>query len=313
MNIENPRFLRDAFGSFLTGVTVVTTQDKNGEPLGFTANSFSSVSLDPPLLLISLAKTSRNYEAFTSASGFAVNILAEDQKDVSQTFAMPVEDRFATVSWENGPHGSPVIDKVAAWFDCSTHQVIEAGDHAILIGKVEAFENGFVNGLGYARGAYFTPALEEKAASVATSSTDVVVSAIVESQGKILLVQDINGNLGLPNRSVTEGNGASAQLNALLTETSLQASVGFIYSVYEDTDQNTQHIVYHCTAVGTAGDEQTSLGEFHTLNKQTLARVKNSATIDMLKRLQAESWMGNYGIYFGNQNSGEVRQIVSGA
>ncbi|KLN60358.1 flavin reductase [Kiloniella spongiae] len=309
MSTIDPRQLRDAFGAFLTGVTVVTTHDSQSTPLGFTANSFSSVSLDPPLLLISLAKTSRNYDAFTTATGFAVNILTEDQKDVSQTFATPVDDRFATVTWQKGPHGSPVIDNVAAWFDCSTHQIVEAGDHAILIGKVEAFENGLANGLGYARGAYFTPALEDKATSVASTGTDVVVSAIIDHQGEVLFTESEEGNLELPHKSVTPTHGASEQINTILAETKLQASVGFIYSVYEDMNQNQQNIIYHCAAA----DTTTSSGAFYPLNDETFARIKDSATIDMLKRLQAESWMGNYGIYFGNQNSGEVRQIVSGA
>ena len=308
MTIDNPRSLRDAFGAFLTGVTVVTTHDREGNPLGFTANSFSSVSLDPPLLLISLAKTSRNYEAFTTSPGFAVNILTEDQKDISQTFATPVEDRFAKVTWEKGSFGSPVFSNVAAWFDCSIHQVIEAGDHAILIGRVEDYKNGIANGLGYARGAYFTPALEEKAATAITTYPNVVVSAIVERQGEVLFINDGKGNLRLPNKTVTQESGASTQLTTLLNETNLSASVGFIYSVYENSDQNEQHIVYHCTA----GEGETAFGEFHALEEETIKKIKDAATVDMLKRLKEESWMGNYGIYFGNQNSGEVRQITPG-
>lgn len=94
------RALRDAFGAFLTGVTVVATFNDEGGPIGFTANSFTSVSLDPPLLLVCLAKTSRNYQTLMTAKGFSVNILSEDQKDVSNTFARPVEDRFAAVDWQ---------------------------------------------------------------------------------------------------------------------------------------------------------------------------------------------------------------------
>ena len=139
--MSDARALRDAFGAFLTGVTVVTTVDDAGAPIGFTANSFTSVSLDPPLLLVCLAKTSRNYATLTAAKGFGVNILSEDQKDVSNTFARPVEDRFAAVDWRIGPHGSPVFADVAAWFDCATHDVVDAGDHVILIGRVEGFDN----------------------------------------------------------------------------------------------------------------------------------------------------------------------------
>ncbi|RSR12238.1 flavin reductase, partial [Acinetobacter baumannii] len=97
--INKMRELRDAFGSFMTGVTVVTTCKEDGTPLGFTANSFASVSLDPALLLVSIAKTSSNYHNFANTTHFAINILAEEQKDVSNTFARPSEDRFANLSW----------------------------------------------------------------------------------------------------------------------------------------------------------------------------------------------------------------------
>jgi hypothetical protein len=91
----DPRALRDAFGCFMTGVTVVTTADAEGKPLGFTANSFSSVSLDPPLLLVSIANLGQSAGLCRAGAGFAVNILAEGQKDISATFARPVDDRFA--------------------------------------------------------------------------------------------------------------------------------------------------------------------------------------------------------------------------
>lgn len=155
----DPRALRDAFGAFTTGVTVVTSHDREGRPIGFTANSFASVSLSPPLLLVCVAKGARIHDPMTSAPQFAVNILAEDQKEISNTFARPVADRFASVRWRNGPCGSPLIDGAAAWFDCSRERVVETGDHSILIGRVEAFENARRNGLGYARGSYFTAAL----------------------------------------------------------------------------------------------------------------------------------------------------------
>ena len=132
----DPRALREAFGAFLTGVTVVTTHDAEGQPVGFTANSFASVSLDPPLLLVCLARTSRNFDTLTRAGRFAVNILSEGQKDISNTFARPVEDRFAGLEWQPGPHGSPVFAGVAAWFDCSTDKIVDGGDHRMLLGTV---------------------------------------------------------------------------------------------------------------------------------------------------------------------------------
>lgn len=165
--VFDPRALRDAFGAFATGVTVVTASDAAGRPIGFTANSFTSVSLDPPLLLVCLAKSSRNYATMTGAGRFAINVLSETQKDVSNTFGRPVEDRFAAVDWRLGPGGCPIFSGVAAWFECSMQDIIEAGDHVIMIGRITAFENSGRNGLGYARGGYFTPRLAGKAVSAA--------------------------------------------------------------------------------------------------------------------------------------------------
>ena len=303
MVTDQRRALRDAFGAFLTGVTVVTTHDSDGAPLGFTANSFTSVSLEPPLLLVCLANSSVNYDAIIHAPGFAINILAESQKEVSNTFASPVEDRFATVSWSKGPYGSPVLDDVAAWFDCSMHKAVDAGDHTILIGKVEEFATGTASGLGYSRGAYFSPTLGTQAAT----NTQVVVGVVIEREGKVLLEEDQQGYLCLPRRKVEEGV-TSAALANLLAEIKLQASIDFLYALYEDQEKGEQYMVYHCSsATGEIG-----LGQFYDLNEETIDRLADKPTRVMLTRLKKENSVGNYGTYFGNKERGEVRQISAG-
>ena len=136
-NVQNMRKeLRQAFGAFATGVTVVTTLTPDGEPIGFTANSFTSVSLDPPLLLVCIAKSSTNLQSFSHCEHFAINVLSETQKDVSARFASRVEDRFADTLWQRGSAGTPLIDGAVAWFECSTDNLVDAGDHLILIGRV---------------------------------------------------------------------------------------------------------------------------------------------------------------------------------
>ena len=147
------RELRTAFGSFMTGVTIVTTAGVDGQPRGFTANSFTSVSLEPPLLLICIGKSAASMEVFRQARGFAVNILSEAQKDTSVLFASKRADKFEAARWRPGPFGNPLIEGSAAWFDCARYQVIDAGDHIILMGHIEAFSYSDANPLGYARGA----------------------------------------------------------------------------------------------------------------------------------------------------------------
>lgn len=305
MSDFDPRALRNAFGAFMTGVTVVTTTDAEGNPVGFTANSFTSVSLDPPLVLVCLANSSRNYATFTGAKGFAVNILSEGQTDVSNTFARPVEDRFAAVDWRAGPHGSPVFAGTSAWFDCSMFNTVDAGDHLILIGKVEAFENGTAPGLGYARGAYVTPAAEVEALS---NQAGLMVSALIVHEGKVLLVDAGDGNLTLPETRVRK-DGASAALTRLIDDLGLTADPGFIYSVYEDEAREHQHISFLCqTAEGTP-----SRGVFTELTPSTLMDIADPAMCTMLERFAAESRMGNFGVYYGNQVSGEVRPLSQGS
>ena len=300
------RALRDAFGAFLTGVTVVTAVNEAGEPLGFTANSFTSVSLDPPLLLVCLAKTSRNYDALTGARGFAVNILSEDQKAVSNTFARPVEDRFAAVDWRPGPFGSPVFDDVAAWFDCALHQLVDAGDHVILIGRVEAFENGGRTGLGYARGAYFTPALAEKTL-LANAENNLLLGAVAERDGAILLVRDAAGGWTLPFVEKAEGDGIEALETGLSERTGLEARAGLLYSVYEDTKTGRQHVVYRATL----GEGLPVDGTFFPTGALPTDAVTDSAVRELLKRFAAESTIGNFGVYFGNQEKGRVHVVAA--
>jgi flavin reductase (DIM6/NTAB) family NADH-FMN oxidoreductase RutF len=123
---------------FATGITIATTCDAEGRPHGLTANSFSSVSLEPPLVLVCIATRSAVHEAFYSSKHYGINILAEDQQALSNTFAAAGEDRFLGVSWTPGPLGSPWLDRALAHFDCRTVERHPAGDHTILLGEVFA-------------------------------------------------------------------------------------------------------------------------------------------------------------------------------
>ncbi|MBX9457859.1 MAG: flavin reductase family protein [Rhizobium sp.] len=300
------RALRDAFGAFLTGVTVVTTHNEEGAPIGFTANSFTSVSLDPPLLLVCLAKTSRNYATLTGAKGFAVNILAEDQKDLSNTFARPVEDRFAAVAWKNGPFGSPVFANVAAWFDCAMHELVDAGDHVILIGRVEGFDNSGRTGLGYARGGYFTPALAEKTL-LANADASLLLGVVAERDGEILMVEDGNGGWTLPFVEKAESEGLEALEDHVDMNLGLILWPGLLYSVYEDTKTGRQHVVYRATL----GKGAPKSGRFFPIQAPPLAEISDSAVRDLVKRYAAESTLGNFGVYVGNQEKGRVHAVAA--
>jgi flavin reductase (DIM6/NTAB) family NADH-FMN oxidoreductase RutF len=147
--------LRRTFGSFATGVAVATTLDSEGVPKGFTANSFTSVSLDPPLVLVCVDNAASCHGAFAAATHFAINILCEAQQHVSRAFASKSADKFAGMLWVSGTTGSPIFPDSTAWLDCETYNRVEAGDHLIVIGKVLNFGHSPSKGpLGYHRGSY---------------------------------------------------------------------------------------------------------------------------------------------------------------
>ena len=133
---SDPRTLRDALGSFATGVTVVTCFDEQGEPFGLTANSFTSVSLDPPLLLVCVHKHANCATALTGAEHFAVNVLQTGQQPASIRFSTRHDDRFGPNDWSPGELGAPVLTESMAVFECRSHAVHEGGDHHILVGEV---------------------------------------------------------------------------------------------------------------------------------------------------------------------------------
>lgn len=138
---QTPNFsqteFRRALGMFATGVTIVTARTPEGELIGLTANSFNSVSLDPPLVLWSLGKQSTNMASFSTGSHYAINILGADQKDLANRFASRMENRFADVDFTLGVAGAPLLAGAAATFECFNRSRYEEGDHVIFVGEVE--------------------------------------------------------------------------------------------------------------------------------------------------------------------------------
>jgi len=129
------RHFRDALAQFATGVTIITARAPQGF-VGFTANSFNSVSLQPPLVIWSLARRSRSLAAFQGAAQYAVNVLAHNQIELARRFSRPHADRFAGVAFRLGASHAPLIDGCAAWLECRHYAVHGAGDHLLFIGEV---------------------------------------------------------------------------------------------------------------------------------------------------------------------------------
>ena len=143
-DIEEPEIdlgeFRRALSCFATGVAVATTLDDSGERIGMTISSFSSVSMEPPLVLWSIAYDAQGYDAFIDAEYFAVNVLAKGQDELSERFATRGVDKFEGLDCREGLHGSPILPEYAACFECRTEHRYEGGDHKIIVGRVLWFD-----------------------------------------------------------------------------------------------------------------------------------------------------------------------------
>ena len=132
----DPQELRRVMGHFATGVTVITTRDKDGAPNGLTANAFLSLSLNPPLVLISVDKSAQCYTCFECQSSFTVNFLSEHQEELSRRFATKGINKFAGLKWHEGRNGAAILDDVLGYVECTITQCIDGGDHTIVVGEI---------------------------------------------------------------------------------------------------------------------------------------------------------------------------------
>lgn len=150
----DPKAFRRALGNFATGVTIITTRAEDGTPVGVTASSFNSLSMDPPLILWSSMKDTPSCKVFETAAHFAVNILASDQMEMSNHFARQQKDKFAGYDWEEGVGGAPIFPNCAGRFQCETYGKLDGGDHWIFIGRVVTFDDFGRSPLCFHQGSY---------------------------------------------------------------------------------------------------------------------------------------------------------------
>ena len=298
------RDLRRAFGNFATGVTVVTTLDAEGNPCGFTANSFTSVSIDPPLLLVSIAKTAFGCHVFTASRGFAVNILTRSQRELSNRFAAAGTDKFANLDWHAATDGSPIIDGVVAWFDCAHHEQVDAGDHILLIGRVQRYAYNTDTPLGFCRGAYVSFGMTPKMLQMLTSPGQLQVGAIIESNGKILLEQNPeSGKLLLPAADSVGDAASGSGLLGKLASAGIEVDLLFTYAVFHG---DARRFVFYLGELLSISDAvETRQLRFHEFDNITWEEINEPWIISMLERFIREKRLGNYQVYIGDQHQGE--------
>ncbi|MGT2445587.1 flavin reductase [Ensifer adhaerens] len=303
----DPIALRRAFGTFVTGVTVITTRDEDGTPRGMTANSFTSVSLDPPLLLVCVAKSASSYPAFTNAGCFAVNILHEGQVDVSGNFASKSPDKFQSVTHDHIHTGAPVLTDSLTWFDCTTYNTVDAGDHAILIGQVRAFDTSPTAPLGFCRGRYAS--VKDPLPNGWLASHGMIIGYLIEAGEGLLLRSDGKGGWVLPSARRRK---ADSQLvidggDAL----SLVPDETFLYSVFDVADSDPGYLVYRARLAGEggAGTSLPSDLRFFPLHDLPDDAIATHELRSMLRRYVRERQAGRFGIYMDSDDGGRVAMI----
>ncbi|WP_324754260.1 CoA transferase [Roseovarius sp. Pro17] len=301
---EDKLALRNAFGTFPTGVTVVTTRQADGTPRGFTANSFTSVSLDPPLLLVCIAKTAHSCDVFAEAGHFAINVLSEDQKAVSGLFASRSPDKFNEAGWHSGSENVPLLDDSLCTFACARHKLVDAGDHLVLIGRVLAHETTDKQPLGYHRGGYFSIGLEEELVKAAGEADNVAVGALVVKDGQVVLQAKQDGTYTLPTAPATSGN--LDGLIAMLKDLGLSPVLEHLYAVYHDREADQHRIYYHGTVTG---DIPATMRCFDFAGIP-FDSITSAAERSMLSRYTKEFRHGSFGIYQGDQTTGTVNRIA---
>ncbi len=299
------RELRRAYGKFLTGVTVVTALSADGRPVGFTANSYTSVSLNPPLLLVCPAHSLNSYPVFEACGHFVVNILADDQRDIANTFASSKGDRFAHIQWQANAAGCPVIAGAAATFSCATHNRVPAGDHLILIGEVEYFEANEHAPLGYSSGGYFSLGLERKATEQRSPTHSVTVGAIIEHAGHILVQQTADG-LALPQVEATGMMGSLTAISGHLDKAGLDVDFGPVYSVFQGRGKTESSTYYRATA---ANDNAGGMGQFVPVGELSTRAFTTQPVTDMVRRYVLEWRSGIFQLYLGDELEGDVHMF----
>ncbi|WP_445558194.1 flavin reductase [Ochrobactrum sp. BTU1] len=301
----DPIALRRAFGTFVTGVTVITTRSADGSPRGMTANSFTSVSLDPPLLLVCVAKSASSYGAFTDAGCFAVNILHEGQVDVSNVFASKSPDKFQSVNHDRVHTGAPVLTDSLTWFDCTAVNAVDAGDHAILIGQVRAFGTSPLAPLGFCRGRYAS--VKDPLPNGWLASLGMIIGYLIEAEPGLLLRSNGKGGWVLPSahrrkadsQLVVEGGEALR----LLPENT------FLYSVFDVADSDPGYLVYRARLADDSCAKLPNDLQFFPINEIPYDQIATHELRSMLRRYVRERQEQRFGIYMDSDDGGRIAMI----
>lgn len=307
---ELPRY-RQALGSFLTGITVVTTIDSAGNDRGVTANSFTSVSLDPPLVLFCIDKRAASYDAFTTSGGYAIHILGSDQQDVAKNFASKSPRKFAGLTLRRSATGVPILESAHTVLDCLPHQVIDAGDHAVIIARVAAFAIEDKRPLGFYQGKMQSFSTEDEIAlSAGPTGSTLRVLWLVETLGGDVVLRRGDAGSVLPSACLAAHDLYDAKLSESASHTiGATVVIDFLFSVYGSPDGSLTH-VYRGRA-NPSDEGVMHLRAHHELvpADEAVSRIADVTEAAVLTRYVNERGDSTFGIYAGSIDTGSVATI----
>lgn len=297
------RQLRNVFGTFTTGVTIVTTRGADGKAHGVTANSFSSVSLEPPLVLWSQALTSKSHAAFMESEHFVVNILADDQVAISNQFAKSADDKFAGIRHSDGIGGTPVIEGSAAHLECTKVATYPGGDHVVYIGRVERIGHSHRRPLAFAGGRYAVPFAHElspvatrlpnaKAVAMPALKRAIVeLARVADEVGQHSLCLSVWGNHG-PTALYWEASSrpVSDHLQAGIVMSVTNSAAGRAFCAFLPIESTRHFIDEDLRLYRTQGEDATSQkaafdAEIELTRRQGMARVIDPPHASLLHKI----------------------------
>jgi hypothetical protein len=254
------------------------------------------------LLLVCPSRALSSFPVFEQCRHFVINVLAEGQEAVSNTFAGFKGDRFAQVDWDFDLHGSPRLMGTAAHFSCRTQRVEPAGDHVILIGEINDFSCSGVRGLGFAAGQYFSLGLEHDAESEPTQTGKAYAGAIIEHDGRVLLCERADG-LCPPQVELSGPVGIRTALTRWLEVSGVDMALGNTYSIFEDGERGDHYTFFRAEA---RDAEHQGLGRYCPIDQLPGLTFVTPAHASMLGRFALEHRTRSFGLYLGDEREGDL-------
>ncbi|MDH1010116.1 flavin reductase [Pseudomonas nicosulfuronedens] len=309
---DDTRSLRNVFGTFMTGVTIVTTREADGTPRGFTANSFTSVSLSPALVLVCIAKSAGSVAVFSAAERFAINILGDWQRELSNRFAGRSADKFDGVELLSSEADVPCLADSLSVLSCRRHSLVEAGDHVILIGEVQRYRSSVGSPLGYFRGSYIDFAEGAKAIQVERGSALKVGCLIARDNGVLLIREPGQEHWSIPEVFWHAGVSQKAVIDEVFRRVGLVGEVSFIYSMFEEAGDDFTRLIFRADASGELAPTASAGRDVRVFRAEDepWLLVRGDYCISMLHRFFSERQADSFGIYCDTADGGRIAGIA---